>query len=159
MCIRDSIRASELTERRLAEARADARALAQTNEKLNATLRDARESLLAVREQLESLGRPPASFAIVVGLPGEDAVDVSASGRLLRVACVPDVSASGLRIGQRVLLNEAHTIVGVADDQPGGELVRVREAIGDLLLVSTGGDEQVLLARASGCLLYTSRCV
>ncbi|HOA89311.1 MAG TPA: proteasome ATPase [Propioniciclava tarda] len=144
------IRASELTERRLAEARADARALAQTNEKLNATLRDARESLLAVREQLESLGRPPASFAIVVGLPGEDAVDVSASGRLLRVACVPDVSASGLRIGQRVLLNEAHTIVGVADDQPGGELVRVREAIGDLLLVSTGGDEQVLLARASG---------
>jgi len=144
------IRASELTERRLAEARADARALAHTNEKLNATLRDARESLLAVREQLESLGRPPASFAIVVGLPGEDAVDVSASGRLLRVACVPDVSASGLRIGQRVLLNEAHTIVGVADDQPGGELVRVREAIGDLLLVSTGGDEQVLLARASG---------
>ena len=66
------------------------------------------------------------------------------------MACVPDVSASGLRIGQRVLLNEAHTIVGVADDQPGGELVRVREAIGDLLLVSTGGDEQVLLARASG---------
>ena len=35
-------------------------------------------------------------------------------------------------------------------DRPGGELVRVREAIGDLLLVSTGGDEQVLLARASG---------
>lgn len=47
--------AVELAERRLANARADARSLAQANEKLNATLREARGSLVGLREQLEAL--------------------------------------------------------------------------------------------------------
>ncbi len=53
-------RAAQIAERRLADARADARSLAQQNEKLNVTLREARESLLAMRAQLEALVEPAA---------------------------------------------------------------------------------------------------
>lgn len=50
-------RASEVNQQRLAEARSEARGLAQANEKLNTTLREARESLLALREQVQNLGQ------------------------------------------------------------------------------------------------------
>ncbi len=143
------LRASELTERRLAEARADARALGQANEKLNQLLREARESLLALREQLEALGRPPASFGVVVAVPGERLADVSVAGRLLRVECVPDLDASGLRVGDVVLLNEAMALTGVAERPPGGDLVRFREELDDgRLLVATSGDEELVVTRA-----------
>lgn len=142
------LRATELTERRLAEARSDARALAQTNEKLNVTLRQARESLLALREQLEALGRPPASHGTVVGRAGDE-LDVSVGGRLLRVACVPGLPPDGLALGASVLLNEAMAVVGGAARPETGPVLRVREALPDgRLLAATGGDEDVVLLRA-----------
>lgn len=142
------LRATELTERRLAEARADARALAQTNEKLNVTLRQARESLLALREQLEALGRPPASFGTVVGRAGDE-LDVAVGGRLLRVACIPDVAPGELAVGATVLLNEALAVVGAAARPAGGTVLRVREALPDgRLLAASGGEEELVLLRA-----------
>ncbi len=149
----DAERRAELTERRLAEARADARALAQTNEKLNATLRDARGSLLALREQLEALGRPPATFGVVVGCPDGDEVDVFVGGRLLRVACVPEAAETELAVGQTVLLNEAMTIIRAVERPAVGELVRVRETLdANRVLVAAAGDEEVVVVRGASLL-------
>ena len=85
-------RAAELAERRLADARADARSLALQNEKLNATLREARESLLQLRAQLDALANPPQAHGVVIGVPEVGLADVSVGGRVLRVAVGPDGS-------------------------------------------------------------------
>lgn len=142
-------RALDLSERRLNDARADARRLAQANEKLNATLTDARESLVALREQVDALGRPPGSFGHVVA-SGEDTVDVATGGRLLRCAVSPEVDPVSLGVGSRVLLNEALLVVAVVEPLPAGEVVRLAEVLPDgrLLAVGTSGEEVVLLTAA-----------
>jgi proteasome-associated ATPase len=79
-------RALDLAERRLA----DARGLAQTNEKLNATLGTARDSLVAMRAELDALATPPSSFGLILAV-GEGTADVATGGRALRCAVSPEV--------------------------------------------------------------------
>lgn len=143
-------RALDLAERRLADARTDARTLAATNERLNATLAEARESLVSLRAELEALGTPPSSFGVVLE-PGDETVDVATGGRVLRCAVRPDLDRDGLRPGARVLLNEALLVVGVVPDLPAGETVRLVEVLDDgrLLAAGASGDEVVLLASAT----------
>ncbi len=104
------------SERQLARARADARALATQNERLNQTLREARSRLLALKEEVDALTQPPLSRALVVGevvrQPDRPAmVDVAAGGRRLRVAVAAELSADGLRVGDEVLLNDSQVLV------------------------------------------------
>lgn len=141
------VRAAELAERRLAESRADARALASHNDRLNQTLREARDSLVALRDQLDALASPPNTFAVVVGLPGGDLADVASAGRLLRVAVSPDAVADGpLEVGASVLLNEASRVVARVEAARAGEVVRVRETLPDgRVLATTVNDEELVL--------------
>lgn len=139
--------ARERAERQLAQARSDARALAQHNDRLNATLREARESLLALREQVAALAAPPQQFGLVVGLPEDGLVDVQVGGRLLRAAVSPEVvDAAQLATGASVLVNEAHVVVGVVPGRPAGDLVRVRERLDatSALVTGTNDDEFVV---------------
>ena len=142
-------RALDLAERRLADARGDARGLAQTNEKLNATLLAARDSLVALRAELDALATPPSSFGHIVALD-EGTADIATGGRLLRCAVSPEVPADGLVVGARVLLNEAMQVVATAGDTPAGETVRLSEVLPDgrLLVTGASGEELVLLAAA-----------
>ncbi|MDQ7992317.1 MAG: AAA family ATPase, partial [Propionicimonas sp.] len=143
-------RSRELAERRLADARADARALAQQNEKLNTTLAQARESLLTLRTQLEELASPPSSFGTVLAAAA-DTADVSTAGRVLRCRVSPDVDAAQLRPGSRVLLNEAMMVVATAVPERTGDTVRLREVLpqGRLLVATAAGDDALLLPAAS----------
>ena len=143
-------RAAEIAERRLADARADARSLAQQNEKLNVTLREARESLLAMRAQLEALSNPPQAHGVVLGVPEPGLADVSVGGRVLRVAVSPDLTEPQLRAGSSVLLNEAMMLVGVGPQPSQFDVVVVRDVLGDgRLLVGGGGDDEHLLTAAA----------
>ncbi|TBT85431.1 proteasome ATPase [Propioniciclava sinopodophylli] len=141
----------EVAERRLAQARADARALAQHNDKLNATLRDARGQLVALREQVAALALPPQQFGVVLGLPEAGLADVHVGGRLLRAAVAPEVvDVERLDVGARVLVNEAHVAVAVVDHPPAGEIVRVRERLdATTALVAGTNDEEVVVTLAS----------
>ncbi len=140
-------RALDLAERRLTDARTDARSLAQTNEKLNATLEAARDSLLSLRAELDSLATPPSSFGHVVGV-GDGTADIATGGRWLRCAVSPEVPAGEVAVGARVLLNEAMLVVGIVGDTPAGETVRLSEVLPDgrLLVTGASGEESVLLA-------------
>ncbi len=146
----DALRA-EVAERRLAQARADARALAQHNDKLNATLRDARDQLVALREQVAALALPPQQFGIVAGLPEAGLADVHVGGRLVRAAVAPEVvEVARLAVGAGVLVNEALVVVAVVDHRSAGEIVRVRERLDEAsALVAGGNDEEVVVALAS----------
>ncbi len=144
-------RAAELAERRLANARADARALAQTNEKLNTTLREARESLVALRDQLEALSNPPQAHGVVVGVAGDGLVDVSVGGRVLRVAVAPELASAELGSGVPVLLNEAMMLVGLGPEPTQLDVVIVKDVLADgRLLVAGGGDDEHVVTAASG---------
>ncbi len=143
-------RQREVAERRLADARSDTRALAAQNEKLNQTLAQARDSLVALRAQLEDLATPPNGFGLVIAV-SDGTVDLDVGGRPLRCQVSPEVDASLLAAGVRVLLNEAMVVVGVAEPQGTGDTVRLREVLADgrLLVASASGEDVVLSAAAA----------
>ena len=60
-----------------------AQAVAQ-NEKLSYTLREARDHIASLREEVDKLTQPPASYGVVVGKNDDGTVDVLANGRKLR---------------------------------------------------------------------------
>lgn len=133
----------ELAQRRLTEARTDARQLAAQNETLNRTLKDARSQLLSLRSQLDALQQPPLGRARVVGRAG-DLLDVFHLGRHLRVPTAPEVRAEDFELGEIVLLNEALVVVGSLDDRVAGDLGDLAEVIeisGEFAVVSSGADE------------------
>ena len=137
-------------ERRLAESRAETKALSAQNESLTRTLSEARSQLVSMKKRLDELGMPPLTRARVVGV-ADDLVDVFALGRHLRVVPGPDVDLASLHPGDLVLLNDgllltAHT----ASDDPAGEVARVLEVQDGLAVVQIGNDElRVRLAPAA----------
>ncbi len=147
----DQVRLQQ-SERQLARSRADARALAAQNDRLNQTLREARTRLLALKDELDALSRPPLSRALVVGevlrQPDRPAmVDVAASGRRVRVAVAADLSADGLLVGDEVLLNDAQVLVARGAAVPSGDLATVTELHPDdhAVVVRTASDAEVRL--------------
>ena len=132
----------ELAERRLADARADAKQLADQNAQLNATLREARNQLLRFKQELDSLSDPPLTRGRLIAQAG-DLFDVASQGRVLRVAAMPG-SIDGVEPGELVLLNESLIITGPAPGTGATDLARVVEVHDAQLIVSFGTDEAVV---------------
>lgn len=135
-------------ERRLAESRAETKALAAQNESLTRTLGEARKQLVQLKARLDQLGMPPLTRGRVVRV-ADQLVDVHVLGRVIRVTPGPDVVLSELRVGSQVLLNDQLLLTAHVDDHdPAGEVARVLEVAGDLAIVQCGNDEvRVRLAR------------
>jgi proteasome-associated ATPase len=131
-------------EDRLAEAHARAGALADRNERLTATLRDAREQLLALREEVDRLAQPPSGYGVFLERFEDGTVDIFTGGRKLRVAVSPDVDKDNLHYGQEVMLNEAMNVVAVRGFERVGEVVMLKEILdgGDRALVIGHTDEE-----------------
>ncbi|MGV7637517.1 proteasome ATPase, partial [Mycobacterium kansasii] len=66
-------------------------ALTTRNAKLLETLRDARNQLLTLREEVERLGQPPSGYGVLLGTFEDDTVDVFTSGRKMRLTCSPNL--------------------------------------------------------------------
>src|SRR6202044_2059991 len=86
------------------EARIDS--LAARNSKLMETLKEARQQLLALREEVDRLGQPPSGYGVLLDPHEDDTLDVFTSGRKMRLTCSPNIDVSSLRKGQTVRLNE-----------------------------------------------------
>lgn len=128
-------------ERRLSEARAQAKALSAQNETLTRTLHEARGQLVAMREQLQRLGAPPLTRGRVLGV-ADEFVDVWVLGRALRVVTAADVATKALSPGDLVLLNEGMVITAHSPaGDPSGEVARVVETSDGLAIVHAGQDE------------------
>jgi proteasome-associated ATPase len=130
-------------ERQLAESSAKINALAERNEKLVITLREARNQLLQLKEEVDRLGQPPSGYGVFVG-PGPDGtVEVFTSGRRMRLTASPSVEVGSLRVGQQIRLNEALTVVEGGSFEQVGEVSSLRELIGgDRALVVGHADEE-----------------
>ncbi len=137
-------------ERRLSEAHAQVDALAERNDKLVTTLRDARGQLLQLKEEVDRLAQPPSGYGIFVE-PGPDgSVEVYTSGRRMRLAVSPAVTVDELTPGQQLRLNEALTVVEAAAFEQVGEVCSLRELIGvDRALVMGHADEERVVRLAA----------
>ena len=120
-----------------------AQAVAQ-NEKLSYTLREARDHIASLREEVDKLTQPPASYGVVVGKNDDGTVDVLANGRKLRVNLHPGIDADRLARGAEVVLNESLNVVKSRDAETTGEIVHLKEILEDGVraIVTCRGDEE-----------------
>ena len=98
-------------ELRLAETQRSLSALTAQNEKLAQTLRDARDQIMTLKEEVDRLAQPPAGFGTFLARHDDDSVDVFTGGRKLRVNVSPTVELEELQRGQEVMLNESMNVV------------------------------------------------
>ncbi len=125
------------------------RAMSQ-NDRLAQLLEEAREQLGILREEVERLTTPPNNFGTVLQVNTDGTVDILTGNRKLRVTAQPNIEVKKLQVGQEVLLNEAFNIIDVRFFEPAGEVLRVREVLGDGRVVVIGhGDEERVLQRSS----------
>ena len=143
----------KLLEDKLLEARSDlSRALSQ-NEKLAGTLQAEKERIEGLREEVEKLSQPPASFGVYLGSNEDGSVDVFTAGRKMRVNVSPDVDEASLRKGAEVILNEALNVVEALLPDRAGEVMKVKDRLGDDRVVVIGRGDEELVATLSGALL------
>lgn len=125
--------------------------LSESNAKLTATLREAREQIIGLKEEVDRLSAPPNGYAIYLGPAADDLVDVAINGRKMRVAMAPEVDREMLRPGQEVILNESMNVVvaGSFDDQ--GEIVIFQEVLedGTRAIVTGRSDEERVIHLAA----------
>ena len=122
-----------------------AKATAQ-NAKLADALRSEKERLERLREEVEKLTRPPATFGVVLSVNDDGTADVGSAGRKLRVHVGPEVDPRDLVRGAEVILNDAMNVVDVLSPDRSGEVMTVKERLGDdrLLVVGHGEEERVV---------------
>jgi proteasome-associated ATPase len=139
-----------MLERRLADARSDARTTAANNERLAATLREARDQIVSLKNEVDRLAQPPASFAVFLAAREEHTADIFTAGRKMRVSVSPDVDLESLTPGKEVMVNEAMNVVRVLDFDEVGEVVLLKEMLedGDRALVIGHGDEESVVRLA-----------
>jgi len=147
----DSPRQVRVIEERLAEAQHNLAGLSAHNDKLVATLKEARDQILALKEEVDRLAQPPSGYGVFLSSnEDDDTIDIFTGGRKLRVAVSPTIEVKDLRRGQEVMLNEALNVVRALDFETQGEVVQLKEVLADgaRALVSTRTDEEriVLLA-------------
>jgi proteasome-associated ATPase len=121
------------------------------NERMAATLREARDQIVALKEEIDRLAQPPSGFGIFLDRYDDGTVDVFTGGRKLRVAVSPEIEIGELRPGQEVMLNEALNVVRAMEYERVGEVVMLKELLadGERALVIGHTDEERVVRIAS----------
>ncbi|MFL6107680.1 MAG: proteasome ATPase [Marmoricola sp.] len=131
-------------EERLAAAQAQLARITENNERLVATLKEARAQIITLKEEVDRLAQPPSGYGVFLAKHDDGTVDVFTGGRKLRVAVSPAIDVEELKRGQEVLLNDALNIVDALGFERSGEVVMLKEVLegGDRALVISHADEE-----------------
>src|SRR5438445_4913622 len=133
-------------EERLLESKGQLAQAVSQNEKLTYTLREAREHIAALREEVEKLTQPPSAYGTFLGANDDGTVDVFSAGRKMRVALHPELESENLKRGQEVVLNESLNVVLARGPDMAGEVVTLKEILDDglrALIVGRADEERV----------------
>jgi len=131
----------------LSEVRGELAAQKDHNQRLITTLRDAREQIVTLKAEVDRLGEPPSGFGTFLEAHDDGTADIVSSGRKLRVAVSPTISADDLRPGQEVMLNESLNVIDVRSFEDTGEIVTFKELLDDglrALVVGHTDEERVV---------------
>ncbi|MFT4263300.1 MAG: proteasome ATPase [Nocardioides sp.] len=134
-------------ELRLAEAQRSLAATTSQNERLASTLREARDQIVKLKEEVDRLAQPPAGFGTFLAANDDDTIDIVTGGRKLRVTVSPNVEVATLEKGQEVLLNEAMNVVTALSFERVGEVVMLKELLADgerALVIANADEERVV---------------
>ncbi|UDY25195.1 proteasome ATPase [Nocardioides sp. Kera G14] len=134
-------------ELRLADAQRSLAAVTSQNERLASTLREARDQIVTLKEEVDRLAQPPAGFGTFLAKNDDDTVDIVTGGRKLRVTVSPAVDVDALEKGQEVLLNEAMNVVTALAFERVGEVVMLKELLADgerALVIANADEERVV---------------
>ena len=155
----DSPRHVRLLEERLRETEASLASVTGQNERLADTLREARDQIVALKEEVDRLAQPPSGFGVFLEACEDGTADVFTGGRKMRVSVSPAVELEKLRPGQEVVLNEALNVVIAQGYETVGEVVMLKELLegGDRALVISHADEERVVRLAEPLLDSTLR--
>ncbi|BEP15839.1 proteasome ATPase [Acidothermaceae bacterium B102] len=147
----DSPRQLRAVEERLAEAQASLSQVTGQNDRLASTLREARDQILALKEEVDRLAQPPSGFGTMLEAYDDGTADIFTGGRKLRVTLSPTIEYETLRRGQEVMLNEALNVVRVMEFERHGDVVLLKEILedGDRALVVGHTDEERIVMLAA----------
>src|SRR4029450_12052387 len=109
--LQDAPKRVRTLEERLLETKGQLQQAVSQNEKLTYTLREAREHIAALREEVDKLTQPPSAYGTLLGRNEDGTVDVYSGGRKMRVAVHPDLAEDELVRGAEVVLNESLNVV------------------------------------------------
>ena len=145
--LQDAPKRVRTLEERLLETKGQLAKAVSQNEKLTYTLREAREHISALRDEVDKLTQPPSAYGTLLGRNDDGTVDVFSGGRKMRVALHPEIESEELSRGQEVVLNESLNVVLSRVGDGTGEVVTIKELLpGGLraLIVGRADEERVV---------------
>ena len=143
----ESPRHMRALEERIADLQTNLASVTTQNDRLVATLKEARDQILNLKEEVDRLAQPPAGFGVFLSHNDDGTVDIFTGGRKLRVAVSPAVEVADMVRGQEVMLNEAMNIVAALAFEKLGEVVMLKEVLPDgerALVVGHTDEEKVV---------------
>ncbi|MEU2895624.1 proteasome ATPase [Streptomyces sp. NPDC006967] len=155
----DSPRHTRILEERIVELQTNLAGVSAQNERLAGTLREARDQIVALKEEVDRLAQPPAGFGVFLTANEDGTADIFTGGRKLRVNVSPGVELEELRRGQEVMLNEALNVVEAMKYERVGDIVTLKEILedGERALVVGHTDEERVVRLAEPLLDVTIR--
>jgi proteasome-associated ATPase len=139
--LQDAPKRVRTLEERILETKGQLQQAVSQNERLSATLREAREHIAALREEVEKLTMPPSAYGTYLGGNDDGTVDIFTAGRKMRVAVHPEVDVDSMVRGQEVALNESLNVVLARAAEVSGEVVVLKELL-------EGQDRALIVGRA-----------
>ena len=121
--------------------------LEEKNGRLSASLATARDRIKELNDQLETLSRPPASFAVFLAAHrGDHSIDALVGGRKMNLAASRTLRIEDLELGQEVRLNEQLVAVEAGGFDLVGTIVAVEMVVDDRrVLVRVHPDESRIM--------------
>ena len=134
-------------EERLLETKGQLAQAVSQNEKLTYTLREAREHIAALRDEVDKLTQPPSAYGTFLERNDDGTVDVFAERPQDAGRPPPEIETEDLQRGQEVVLNESLNVVLARSTDNTGELVTLKELLDDgkrAVIVGRADEERVV---------------
>jgi proteasome-associated ATPase len=134
-------------ELRVEALRKELAATSAHNERLMATLREARDQIVVLKAEVDRLAEPPSGYGVFLEAFDDGSIDIFTSGRKMRVVASPEIDITHLKAGQEVVLNESLNVVALREFERHGEIVMLKEILEDgvrALVVGHTDEERVV---------------